>query len=153
MIKIDKLRFNTIFRFSLAFSLISIYILAVKDYSVVIILPCMVFLLGMYFSIKNIYNNIFLFSFLLPPFCLKPCSGKPLLFSCNYIRNTLCPVAGSLAKCLPNDLWKYHLFSDICYYITLSNLRCNMFMNIFPSFRSDLSFINLSIFVHYFFIS
>ena len=94
----------------------------------------------------------FLFSFLLPPFCLKPCSGKPLLFSCNYIRNTLCPVAGSLAKCLPNDLWKYHLFSDICYYITLSNLRCNMFMNIFPSFRSDLSFINLSIFVHYFFI-
>lgn len=65
MIKIDKLRFNTIFRFSLAFSLISIYILAVKDYSVVIILPCMVFLLGMYFSIKNIYNNIFLFSFLI----------------------------------------------------------------------------------------
>lgn len=38
-------------------------------------------------------------------------------------------------------------------YITLSNLRCNMFMNIFPSFRSDLPFINLSIFVHYFFIS
>lgn len=63
MIKIDKLRFNTIFRFSLAFSLISIYILAVKDYSVVIILPCMVFLLGMYFSIKNIYNNIFYFHF------------------------------------------------------------------------------------------
>ena len=42
-----------------------IYILAVRDYSVVIILPCMMFLLGMYFSIKNIYDNIFLFSFLL----------------------------------------------------------------------------------------
>ncbi|MCB6974760.1 MULTISPECIES: O-antigen polysaccharide polymerase Wzy family protein [Butyricimonas] len=65
MIKVDRVKFNTIFRFSLAFSLISIYILAVKDYSVVIILPCMVFLLGMYFCVKNIYNNIFLFSFLI----------------------------------------------------------------------------------------
>ena len=62
MIKVDRLKFNIIFRFSLAFFLISIYILAVKDYSVVVILPCMVFLLGIYFSVKDIYNNIFLFS-------------------------------------------------------------------------------------------
>lgn len=59
MIKVDRLKFNIIFRFSLAFFLISIYILAVKDYSVVVILPCMVFLLGIYFSVKDIYNNIF----------------------------------------------------------------------------------------------
>ena len=65
MIKVDRLKFNIIFRFSLAFFLISIYILAVKDYSVVVILPCMVFLLGIYFSVKDIYNNIFLFSFLI----------------------------------------------------------------------------------------
>ena len=65
MMKVDRFKFNIIFRFSLVFSLISIYILAVRDYSVVIILPCMMFLLGMYFSIKNIYDNIFLFSFLL----------------------------------------------------------------------------------------
>ena len=65
MIKVDRLKFNIIFRFSLAFFLISIYILAVKDYSVVVILPCMVFLLGIYFSVKDICNNIFLFSFLI----------------------------------------------------------------------------------------
>ncbi len=49
MMKVDRFKFNIIFRFSLVFSLISIYILAVRDYSVVIILPCMMFLLGMYF--------------------------------------------------------------------------------------------------------
>ena len=63
MMKVDRFKFNIIFRFSLVFSLISIYILAVRDYSVVIILPCMMFLLGMYFSIKNIYDNIFYFRF------------------------------------------------------------------------------------------
>ena len=57
MMKVDRFKFNIIFRFSLVFSLISIYILAVRDYSVVIILPCMMFLLGMYFSIKNIYDD------------------------------------------------------------------------------------------------
>ena len=65
MMKVDRFKFNIIFRFSLVFSLISIYILAVRDYSVVIILPCMMFLLGMYFSIKNIYDNIFYFVSLL----------------------------------------------------------------------------------------
>lgn len=64
MFKIDKKTFNYILYFGLAFGVCGSYILLTESYPLLIILPCIIFCLGMKYALRDFYNNIFLFSFL-----------------------------------------------------------------------------------------
>lgn len=64
MLRVDKKNFNYVLCFGLAFLVCGVYILLTEDYSLLIVLPCIVFCMGMSYALRDFYNNIFLFSFL-----------------------------------------------------------------------------------------
>lgn len=73
MLKVNEKDFKIFMFLFLLFSLFGLYILAAEKYSLLIILPCIVFAGGILYAVRSFYDNIFLFCFLLCLFTFLLC--------------------------------------------------------------------------------